>query len=73
MAPGMRTRIKPLPSPAIGTDRIHALRNARASGIASFSDVYSGFLNMCPWAPFQKGVTIRMGRCNVLNYIDKLI
>src|SRR6202012_4303361 len=62
----------------IGTDRIHALRdclrNVRAGGTVSLSGVYGGFLNMLPLgAAFQKGVTIRMGQCNVLNYMDKLM
>lgn len=62
----------------LGTDRIHALReclrNVRAGGTVSVSGVYGGFLNMVPLgAAFQKGVTIRMGQCNVLNYMDKLM
>ncbi|MBV9990532.1 MAG: glutathione-dependent formaldehyde dehydrogenase [Alphaproteobacteria bacterium] len=62
----------------LGTDRIHAfrdcLRNVRAGGTVSLSGVYGGFLNMVPLgAAFQKGVTIRMGQCNVLNYMDKLM
>jgi len=62
----------------LGTDRCHALRdclrNVRAGGTVSLSGVYGGFLNMVPLgAAFQKGVTIRMGQCNVLNYIDKLM
>src|SRR6185437_3110479 len=62
----------------IGTDRIHALRdclrNVRAGGTVSLSGVYGGYLNMVPLgAAFHKGVTIRMGQCNVLNYIDKLL
>jgi threonine dehydrogenase-like Zn-dependent dehydrogenase len=62
----------------LGTDRIHAfrdcLRNVRAGGTVSLSGVYGGFLNMVPLgAAFQKGVTIRMGQCNVLNYIDELM
>ncbi len=62
----------------LGTDRIHALRdclrNVRAGGTVSLSGVYGGFLNLVPMgAAFQKGVTIRMGQCNVLNYIDKLM
>jgi threonine dehydrogenase-like Zn-dependent dehydrogenase len=62
----------------LGTDRIHALReclrNVRAGGTVSLSGVYGGYLNMLPLgAAFQKGVTIRMGQCNVLNYIDKLM
>jgi threonine dehydrogenase-like Zn-dependent dehydrogenase len=61
-----------------GTDRIHALRqclrNVRAGGTVSLSGVYGGFLNMVPLgAAFQKGITIRMGQCNVLNYMDKLM
>ncbi len=62
----------------LGTDRIHALRecmrNVRAGGTISVSGVYAGFLNMVPFgAAFQKGVTIRMGQCNVMNYVDKLM
>jgi threonine dehydrogenase-like Zn-dependent dehydrogenase len=62
----------------LGTDRIHALReclrNVRAGGTVSISGVYGGFLNMVPLGgAFQKGVTIRMGQCNVLNYMDKLM
>jgi threonine dehydrogenase-like Zn-dependent dehydrogenase len=62
----------------LGTDRIHALRdclrNVRAGGTVSISGVYGGFLNMLPLgAAFQKGVTIRMGQCNVLNYMQTLI
>jgi threonine dehydrogenase-like Zn-dependent dehydrogenase len=62
----------------VGTDRIHALReclrNVRAGGTVSISGVYGGFLNMLPLgAAFQKGVTIKMGQCNVLNYMDKLM
>jgi threonine dehydrogenase-like Zn-dependent dehydrogenase len=46
----------------------------RAGGTVSLSGVYGGFLNMVPLgAAFQKGVTIRMGQCNVMNYIDKLM
>ncbi len=62
----------------LGTDRIHALRdclrNVRAGGTVSLSGVYGGFLNMVPLgAAFQKGVTIRMGQCNVSNYMEKLM
>jgi threonine dehydrogenase-like Zn-dependent dehydrogenase len=62
----------------LGTDRIQALReclrNVRAGGTVSLSGVYGGFLNMVPLgAAFQKGVTLRMGQCNVLNYMDKLM
>jgi threonine dehydrogenase-like Zn-dependent dehydrogenase len=43
-------------------------------GTVSLSGVYGGFLNMVPLgAAFQKGVTIRMGQCNVLNYIHTLM
>ncbi len=67
-----------LAATGLGTDRIHAfrdcLRNVRAGGTVSLSGVYGGFLNMVPLgAAFQKGVTIRMGQCNVMNYIDKLM
>jgi threonine dehydrogenase-like Zn-dependent dehydrogenase len=69
---------KALAMTGLGTDRIHALRdclrNVRAGGTVSLSGVYGGFLNMVPLGgAFQKGVTIKMGQCNVLNYIDKLM
>jgi threonine dehydrogenase-like Zn-dependent dehydrogenase len=62
----------------ITTDRIHALRqcvsNCRCGGTVSLSGVYGGFPNhMNLGAAFQKGLTIRMGQCNVLNYMDKLL
>jgi threonine dehydrogenase-like Zn-dependent dehydrogenase len=67
-----------LAATGLGTDRIHALRdclrNVRAGGTVSISGVYGGFLNMVPLGgAFQKGVTIRMGQCNVLNYMDILM
>jgi threonine dehydrogenase-like Zn-dependent dehydrogenase len=69
---------KALAATGLGTDRIHALRdclrNVRAGGTVSLSGVYGGFLNMVPLGgAFQKGVTIKMGQCNVLNYMDKLL
>ncbi len=62
----------------IATDRIHALRqcitNCRAGGTVSLSGVYGGFLNhLNLGAAFQKGLTLRMGQCNVLNYMDMLL
>jgi threonine dehydrogenase-like Zn-dependent dehydrogenase len=67
-----------LAATGLGTDRIHALRdclkNVRAGGTVSLSGVYGGYLNMVPLGPaFQKGVTIRMGQCNVPNYLEKLM
>ncbi|HEY8253942.1 MAG TPA: zinc-binding dehydrogenase, partial [Rhizomicrobium sp.] len=62
----------------IATDRIHAMRqcitNCRCGGTVSLSGVYGGFLNHVNMgAAFQKGLTMRMGQCNVLNYMDKLM
>lgn len=62
----------------IATDRIHALRscitNCRCGGTVSLSGVYGGFPNHVNLgAAFQKGLTIRMGQCNVLNYMEKLM
>jgi threonine dehydrogenase-like Zn-dependent dehydrogenase len=62
----------------VATDRIHALRacisNCRCGGTVSLSGVYGGFLNhLNLGAAFQKGLTLRMGQCNVMNYIDKLM
>lgn len=62
----------------VGSDRIHALReclgNVRAGGTVSVAGVYGGYLHGVPFgAAFQKGVTIRMGQCNVLNYMEKLM
>lgn len=67
-----------LAATGLGTDRCHVLRdclrNVRAGGTVSVSGVYGGFLNMVPFgAAFQKGVTIRMGQCNVLNYMAELM
>ncbi|MBV9330268.1 MAG: glutathione-dependent formaldehyde dehydrogenase, partial [Alphaproteobacteria bacterium] len=67
-----------LAATGLGTDRIGALRqclrNVRAGGTVSLSGVYGGFLNMLPLgAAFQKGVTLRMGQCNVLNYMEPLM
>jgi len=60
------------------TDRIHVLRqcisNCRCGGTVSLSGVYGGFLNHVNiGAAFQKGLTLRMGQCNVLNYMEKLL
>jgi threonine dehydrogenase-like Zn-dependent dehydrogenase len=62
----------------IGTDRVEAFRqaitNCRSGGTVSLSGVYGGFINHLNFgAAFQKGLTIRMGQCNVLNYMDKLL
>jgi threonine dehydrogenase-like Zn-dependent dehydrogenase len=62
----------------LGTDRIHALReairNVRAGGTVSVSGVFGGYLNGFPFgAAVQKGLTIRAGQCNVLNYMETLI
>jgi threonine dehydrogenase-like Zn-dependent dehydrogenase len=62
----------------IATDRIHALRqcisDCRCGGTVSLSGVYGGFLNhLNLGAAFQKGLTIRMGQCNVMNYMEKLL
>jgi threonine dehydrogenase-like Zn-dependent dehydrogenase len=62
----------------LGTDRIEAFRqaitNCRSGGTVSLSGVYGGFLNHLNFgAAFQKGLTIRMGQCNVMNYMDKLL
>ncbi len=40
----------------------------------SVSGVYGGFLNLFPFgAAVQKGITIRAGQCNVLNYMETLV
>lgn len=62
----------------IGTDRIEALRqcftNCRAGGTVSIAGVYGGWLNhLNLGAAFQKGLTVRMGQCNVMNYLEKLM
>ncbi|MBW8854916.1 MAG: glutathione-dependent formaldehyde dehydrogenase [Bradyrhizobium sp.] len=62
----------------IATDRVHALRqcisNCRCGGTVSLAGVYGGFLNHVNFgAAFQKGLTLRMGQCNVMNYIEKLM
>jgi threonine dehydrogenase-like Zn-dependent dehydrogenase len=67
-----------LTATGLGTDRIHALRecirNCRAGGTVSVSGVFGGYLNGFPFgAAVQKGLTIRAGQCNVLNYMETLI
>lgn len=67
-----------LAATGLGTDRIHALRecirNVRAGGTVSVSGVFGGYLNGFPFgAAVQKGLTIRAGQCNVLNYMETLI
>jgi len=62
----------------LATDRIHAMRqcisNCRCGGTVSLSGVYGGFPNHVNMgAAFQKGLTLRMGQCNVLNYMEKLM
>jgi threonine dehydrogenase-like Zn-dependent dehydrogenase len=62
----------------VGTDRIQALRecmrNVRPGGTISIAGVYGGFLNLLPLgAAFQKGITIKMGQCNVPNYTETLL
>ncbi|GAA0544341.1 threonine dehydrogenase-like Zn-dependent dehydrogenase [Rhizomicrobium palustre] len=67
-----------LAATGLGTDRIHALRdcirNVRAGGTVSVSGVFGGYLNGFPFgAAVQKGLTIKAGQCNVLNYLPTLI
>lgn len=67
-----------LAATGLGSDRIHALRecirNVRAGGTVSVSGVFGGYVNGFPFgAAVQKGLTIRAGQCNVLNYMDTLI
>ena len=67
-----------LAATGLGTDRLHALRdairNVRAGGTVSVSGVFGGYLNGFPFgAAVQKGLTIRAGQCNVLNYMETLI
>jgi threonine dehydrogenase-like Zn-dependent dehydrogenase len=67
-----------LAATGLGTDRIHALRecvrNVRAGGTVSVSGVFGGYVNGFPFgAAVQKGLTIRAGQCNVLNYMETLI
>jgi threonine dehydrogenase-like Zn-dependent dehydrogenase len=62
----------------LATDRIHALRQSmvacRPAGILSIAGVYGGMLDKVPFgAAFQKGLTIRMGQCNVPRYLPDLL
>ena len=74
-ATGFQTPLRDLPALGLVTvsdGRVPALTPFWES--VSLSGVYGGFLNMVPLgAAFQKGVTIRMGQCNVLNYMDELM
>lgn len=62
----------------LATDRIHALRqaitNCRGGGTLSIAGVYGGFLDKLNFgAAFQKGLTMKMGQCNVPNYLELLL
>ena len=62
----------------LGTDRIHALRQAiqacRKGGTISVPGVYSGLLDKVPFgAAFAKGLTFRMGQTHVHRYLRPLL
>jgi threonine dehydrogenase-like Zn-dependent dehydrogenase len=62
----------------LGTDRIHALRQAiyccRKGGTVSIPGVYGGFLDKVPFgAAFGKGLTIVMGQTHVHRYLQPLL
>jgi threonine dehydrogenase-like Zn-dependent dehydrogenase len=62
----------------LGTDRIHALRQAiqacRKGGTVSIPGVYGGLLDKVPFgAAFAKGLTFRMGQTHVHRYLRPLL
>ena len=62
----------------LGVDRLTALHAAldlvRRGGTVSLSGVYGGKADPLPMkSMFDKSVTLRMGQCNVRNWIDDLI
>lgn len=62
----------------VGVDRLAALHPAldlvRRGGTVSLSGVYGGEADPMPMkSMFDKSITLRMGQCNVRNWIDDLI
>lgn len=62
----------------VGVDRLSALHPAldlvRRGGTVSLSGVYGGEADPMPMkSMFDKGLTLRMGQCNVRRWIDDLI
>jgi threonine dehydrogenase-like Zn-dependent dehydrogenase len=62
----------------LGTDRVHALRQAiqacRKGGTVSVPGVYGGLLDKVPFgAAFAKGLTFRMGQTHVHRYLRPLL
>lgn len=62
----------------LGTDRIHALRqalfNCRKGGTVSIPGVYGGFLDKMPFgAAFGKGLKLVMGQTHVHRYMQPLL
>lgn len=72
---------KPLAQPAIenvGIDRLDALHTAidavRRGGTVSLSGVYGGAIDPMPlMTMFDKGITMRMGQCNVKHWSGDLL
>ena len=68
---------KPMTEKA-GVDRLAALRTAidatRRGGVVSISGVYGGKVDPLPMMDlFDKGLTLRMGQCNVKRWIDDIV
>lgn len=68
---------KPMTEKA-GVDRLAALRTAidatRRGGVVSISGVYGGKVDPLPMMDlFYKGLTLRMGQCNVKRWIDDIV
>jgi threonine dehydrogenase-like Zn-dependent dehydrogenase len=62
----------------LGTDRIHALRQAiiacRKGGRVSMPAVYGGFVDKFPLGAFmQKGLTLKTGQTHVQHYMPGLL
>ena len=61
-----------------GIDRLAAMHASidlvRRGGTVSLSGVYSGEADMLPMKTmFDKQISLRMGQCNVKNWVDDLI
>jgi threonine dehydrogenase-like Zn-dependent dehydrogenase len=61
-----------------GIDRLAAMHSAldlvRRGGTVSLSGVYAGEADVLPMkSMFDKQVSLRMGQCNVRNWIDDLV
>jgi threonine dehydrogenase-like Zn-dependent dehydrogenase len=85
IAAAAQTAVGILPNPVaraamehVGFDRLDSMLNClelvRRGGTVSIAGVYGGVADPLPMKSlFDKGVTIRMGQCNVKRWVDELL